>query len=81
VHQTSNPEEVLWWQDVPRGGHIGKTDQLYATGGFTYNFKGGKLSMGLMRDVLGNVETTQLSMAMGFNLDTLKGRKFLIFDK
>jgi hypothetical protein len=76
-----SPDDVIAWQHIPRGGQIGRTDQIYATGGFTYNFKGGKLSMGLMRDVLGNVKTTQVSMSMGFNLETLKGRKFLIFDK
>ncbi len=81
VRETQNPEEVLWWNVIPRGGYIEKTDQLYLTAGFSYNFNGGKLAFGAMRDVLGNVDTTHLSMAMGFNLETLKGRKFLIFDK
>ncbi len=81
VLETTNPEQLRWWQNVPRGGYIGDTSQLYLTAGFTYNFKGGRLTLGLMQDVLGKVPTTQFAMALGFDLETLKGRKFLIFDK
>jgi len=81
VLETTNQEQLHWWTDVPRGGYIDDTDQLYATAGFTYYFKGGKIALGLMRDLLDNVPVTQFAMSMGFNLETLKGRKFLIFDK
>ncbi len=81
LHPSENIQEAQWWGVVPRGGYIKKSDQLYATIGFTYNFKGGELSMGVMRDVLENVPTTQFATSLGFNLDTLKGKKFLIFDK
>lgn len=75
------PADTMWWGVVPKGGTIEKTDQINATIGFSYHFKGGKISMGLMRDLLGNVPSTQFAMALGFNLETLKGKKFLIFDK
>ncbi|MFO7659491.1 MAG: hypothetical protein R6V77_01140 [Candidatus Cloacimonadaceae bacterium] len=81
VLETTNQEQLLWWQNVSRGGYIEKTDQLYLTAGFTYHFKGGRLTLGLMQDVLGKVPTTQFAMALGFNLETLKGRKFLLFEK
>lgn len=81
VLETENQQQLQWWSNTPRGGYIEDTDQLYATAGFTYNFKGGKITLGLMRDVLNHVPTTQFAMSMGFNLETLKGRKFLIFDK
>lgn len=81
VLETSNIEQLQWWSAVPRGGRIANTDQLYLTAGYTYHFGGGKLVMGVMRDILDNVPVTQFSMAVGFNLETLKGKKFLIFDK
>lgn len=79
-YNSTEPDHQLWWNSIARGGIIGDTDQLYATIGLTYHFEGGKLSLGLMRDVLDHVPTTQFAMALGFNLDTLKGKKFLIFD-
>jgi hypothetical protein len=81
IRPTVNAEELQWWQNVDKGGIIGDTDQLNISIGFTFHFKGGKLAMGLMQDALGNVPATQVSMALGFNLETLKGKKFLIFDK
>lgn len=81
VDLTAKEKLNAWWSDMPRGGYIGKTDQLYATAGFTYFFKGGELSLGLISDLLGNVSTTQFATSLGFNLDTFKGKKFLIFDK
>jgi len=81
VHQTAEADEVLWWNAVPRGGYIDKSDQLFGTIGFTYNFKGGELTLGLMQDLMGNVPATQFATSIGFNLDTLKGKRFLIFDK
>jgi hypothetical protein len=81
LRQTQVSEELLWWNVVPRGGYIKKSDQLFATAGFTYNFKGGELTLGLMQDLMGKVSSTQFATSLGFNLDTLKGRKFLIFDK
>jgi len=79
-YEAAEPSHQLWWNPIARGGVIGDTDQLYATIGFTYHFNGGKLSLGLIRDVMDNVPATQFAMALGFNLDTLKGKKFLIFD-
>ena len=79
--ETENIEQLHWWYAVPRGGYIDDTDELYLTAGFSYNFKGGKISFGLMQDVIGKVSTTQFAMSMGFDLETLKGRKFLLFDK
>jgi hypothetical protein len=79
----STPDEdaaLIWWKKIPRGGFIKNTDQLYLTAGFSYYFKGGEISLGIMRDVLGNVPTTQFATSIGFNLDTLKGKKFLMID-
>ena len=81
LYESDGGEQDLWWSNVDRGGIIKDTDQLYATAGFTYYFKGGKLVMGAMRDVLNHVPTTLVSMSLGFNLETLKRRKFPIFDK
>ena len=80
VYEPDNQEGVPWWDNLSRGGIIDKTDQLYLTGGFTYYFKGGELSLAIMRDVLGNVPTTQFATSIGFNLETLKRKKFLIID-
>lgn len=81
VNESENPEVTQWWDVVPRGGYIDNTDQLYATCGFTYSFKGGELTLGVMRDLLGNVPATQFATSLGFDLETLKGKKFLIIDK
>ena len=80
IYDPENQENVPWWDNISHGGYIDKTDQLYATFGFTYTFKGGELSLGLMRDVLGNVPNTQFATSLGFNLETFKGKKFLIID-
>ncbi len=81
VNDTAEGEQELWWSVIDRGGIIGDTDQLSLTAGFTYHFKGGKLVLGAMRDVLDNVPTTRVEMALGVNLETFKGKKFLIFEQ
>ncbi len=81
VRETTDAEQLLWWSSVDRGGLIEDTGQLYGTLGFTYHLKGGKLALGVMRDLLDNVPTTRVSMALGFDLEAFKGKKFLIFDK
>lgn len=81
LYDTEEGEQELWWSVIDRGGVIKETDQLSLTAGFTYHFKGGKLSLGAMRDVLNNVPTTRVAMALGVNLDTFKGKKFLIFEQ
>jgi long-subunit fatty acid transport protein len=81
IHQSTDPAVLYNWDVIPKGGVIGDTDQLYVTLGFTYHFKGGSFSMGAMRDVLGHVPATHLSSSLSFNLDTLKGKRFIIFDK
>lgn len=80
MNSTEHADTSLVWIDVPVGGDIDQTDQFLATGGFTYHFKGGELSLALMQDFGGNVNTTRFMTSLGFETNTLKKKKFLIFD-
>jgi len=75
---TSN--DTMWWNALNPGGTIDNTDQLYLTFGYTYYFKGGRLTLSAARDVLNNVPTTQIAMALAFNAEAIKGKKFLFID-
>lgn len=74
-------EQHMWWDSSSREGTIKDKEQMLATGGFTYHFKSGKLVLGIMQNVSSTAPTTHFAMSLGFDLETLKGKKFLIFDK
>ncbi len=77
---TASADTAFYWNNIPKGGKLGKSEQLFLTAGFTYHFGGGSLSLTLMQDLLGSMPVTQLQSSLAFDLSTFKKKKFLIFE-